>query len=280
MAGLVQDRHQAGRGVRLVVARGHADVVGHAAAERVQALVQAALVEVEAERLHQPLAERLLRGRRKVSLQRQRRDLVGQDALEKVRQESGERLEQGVDLGGADAWLVAIQERIVGRPAECCGLGCGLLPDEAHDLLERRAQHGEIGARSRLAPDHLGSGRGAHQGRDQIRRHGHRAPVAAAHLAQVRCLPRLEPGRVLLGLIQEIAGLGAGQQLVRDLAERRHLLGAHRAAARRHHHLMVPLQDGERAADVRHAREARLKRAIGFGHEPPAVRRRARWRAP
>ena len=58
---------------------------------------------------------------------RQRLGLVGQDALEEVRQESGERLEQGVDLGGADAWLVAVQERIVGRPAECCRLGRGLL---------------------------------------------------------------------------------------------------------------------------------------------------------
>ena len=148
MAGLVQDRHQAGRGVRLVVARGHADVVGHAAAERVQALIEAALGEVEAERAHQPLAERLLRGRREsVPASGSGSAWWAQDALEEVRQESGQRLEQGVDLGGADAGLVAIEERIVGRPAECRGLGCGLLPDEAHDLLERRAQH----ARNRSA---------------------------------------------------------------------------------------------------------------------------------
>ena len=41
--------------------------------------------------------------------ERQRLDLMCQDALKEVRQECGERLEQGVDLGGADAWLVAVQ---------------------------------------------------------------------------------------------------------------------------------------------------------------------------
>ncbi len=276
----MQDRHEARGDVRLVVARGQPDVVRHAAAERMGAAVKTAVLEVEAERRHQSLAKRLLPGRGKVAPERQRLDLATEDALEKLRQELGERREQRVDLSGRDAGLVAVEERIVGRETECLALRRRLLAGEPHHLLERRAEQSEVGLLARLAPEHLGLRGGAHEGRDQLRGHRGGAPIAAAHLAQIGRLPCVQLAWSRLGLIEEIAGLGADQQLMDDLAQRRHLLGADRVAAPRHHDLMVPLQDSERAAQMRDARKPRLKRAIGRHgldcHEFPGSLRTAR----
>ena len=99
--------------------------------------------------------------------------------------------------------------------------------------------------------------------------------VTTPHLAQIGRPPGIELAGRLLGPVQKLAGLRAGQKPVRDLAQRRHLLGADPIAAGRHHHLMIPLQDRERAAQVRDARKARLKRAIGVGHGAVPRRRPA-----
>ena len=103
--------------------------------------------------------------------------------------------------------------------------------------------------------------------------------MAAPHLAQIGGLPGIEPAVRLLGLLQKLAGLRARQKLVSDPSQRRHLLGADTITAGRHHHLMIPLQDRERAAQVRDARKARLKRAIGVGHGAFPRRQTAHWRA-
>jgi hypothetical protein len=70
MAGLVQHPHHGLHEVRLVIARGDSHVVGHAAAERMQRDVQAAMVEVEADRPHQAPRQGLLPGQREGSLGR------------------------------------------------------------------------------------------------------------------------------------------------------------------------------------------------------------------
>ena len=60
MARLMQDAHEGGEEFIRPVARRHAHVGGHAAAERVMRDVEAAVVEVEAHGLHQLEAQRLL----------------------------------------------------------------------------------------------------------------------------------------------------------------------------------------------------------------------------
>ena len=189
MAGLVQDRHQARGGIALVVAGGHADVVGHAAAERMRALVQPAVVEIEAERCHQALTQRLLAGGREMARERQRRHLAGQHAFEKVRQEGRERREQAIDLGCGQARLVALEEGVVGSKPQNPGLGRRLLPGQPQDFLEGRPQQREIGLGARLAPDHLGARGRPRQRPDQLGLERGRVEVAPAHLAKVRRLP-------------------------------------------------------------------------------------------
>ena len=101
-----------------------------------------------------------------------------------------------------------------------------------------------------------------------------------AHLAQVRRLPLVQGGRLGGRLIEQRAGLLAGEPFVGDLLEGRLLVGPDPVAAGRHHGLAIPVQHGERAADVGQTLEARLKRAIG-GHgqdprgSPAPARRRA-----
>jgi hypothetical protein len=65
---LVDDAHQAGDELLLVVARGDAHVRRHAAAERVAAHVEPAVGKIKAEQPHHLLAERLLRRNRERAL--------------------------------------------------------------------------------------------------------------------------------------------------------------------------------------------------------------------
>ena len=68
VARLVDDAHQAGDELLLVVARGDAHVRRHAAAERVAAHVEPAVRKIKAEQPHHLLAERLLRRNRERAL--------------------------------------------------------------------------------------------------------------------------------------------------------------------------------------------------------------------
>ena len=56
MAGLVHRAHQAAQEVVLAKARGHAHVLGHAAAEGVGADIQPAGIEIEAQQAHDPVS--------------------------------------------------------------------------------------------------------------------------------------------------------------------------------------------------------------------------------
>src|SRR3546814_5457524 len=69
MAGLVQHAHDGRHEVVLVVARGDAHVIGHAAAEGVQRDVEAAMTEIEADGGHEAAGQRLLLPAREGSLQ-------------------------------------------------------------------------------------------------------------------------------------------------------------------------------------------------------------------
>src|SRR3546814_3254678 len=60
MAGLVQHAHDGRHEVVLVVARGDAHVIGHAAEEGVQRDVEAAMLEIEADGGHEAAGQRLL----------------------------------------------------------------------------------------------------------------------------------------------------------------------------------------------------------------------------
>ena len=68
VAGLVQDGVEPGQEVRFVVAGGDADVARRAAGEGMVADIEPAAVEIEAERRHEPAAERLLPAGRERSL--------------------------------------------------------------------------------------------------------------------------------------------------------------------------------------------------------------------
>ena len=80
---------------------------------------------------------------------------------------------------------------------------------------------------------------------------------------------------------QLLAGLGVGQQVVRQALERRQLLAALAGGLPRHHHGRVPAEDRQRAVDAGDAAEAVLKRRVvpAHRHSPSMVGRRAPRRA-
>ena len=107
MAGLVQHAHEARERIRLVVAGGDADVAGAAAAEGVEADIEAAAVEVEAQSRHQAPGEGLLRLHRRAHRRRRvRTRLCLLHAAQKLGQERREIVEERVDGGSAEPRLV------------------------------------------------------------------------------------------------------------------------------------------------------------------------------
>ena len=115
MARFMQHAHQGGGDFRLVVACGDAHIVRRAAAKRMLAFIETAVIEVEAERRHQSLSERFLLHRRKGSLDRQRLLLAGEHLLEKARQKIRETLEDRIDIGAPETVLEAVEQRVIGR---------------------------------------------------------------------------------------------------------------------------------------------------------------------
>ena len=65
------------------------------------------------------------------------------------------------------------------------------LAHQTHDLLQMRADHGEIRLAARLAPHLLAGGVGARLRLDQVRRHRGRAGIGVAHQAKVGRAPRI-----------------------------------------------------------------------------------------
>ena len=88
MPGLVQCAHQRLREIRLIVARGQSDIVRDAAAERMRALVEPTMREIEADPLHQGQRGAALGGERERSLRlgrRRARALTGERVVEEPR---------------------------------------------------------------------------------------------------------------------------------------------------------------------------------------------------
>ena len=112
----MQHRHQAGGEIGLVVARRDADVVGRAAAKGMQADIEPPVVEIEAQRLHQPDAERLLPVYRERAFGDQ---CVGPRRLgvEGVGEQAGQEIlelgEHGVDVLAPAAGLVIVEQGVV-----------------------------------------------------------------------------------------------------------------------------------------------------------------------
>jgi len=116
MPGLVHHAHDAGEKIALVVARGHAHVLGGAAAERMRAHVEPAAREVEAHALREMTAERgLLRDRERTAEIRRARPtpLHLEDAIDERRQLTLEPREQRREDGLARAALVLVGQCII-----------------------------------------------------------------------------------------------------------------------------------------------------------------------
>ena len=184
-------QHRRGE-IRLVIARGDAHVGGRAAGERVRRAVQPRVVEIEAEPLRQPAAQRLLCGDRERALRAQRRGLA-RLALFRLRQRPAQEAlivgEHRRHVGGAQAALEAVHQRIVGRQAQRRRQRRGGLAHQPHHLLQRRAHAGEIRFAARLAPDLLAGGVGARLRFHQVARQCGRADMGLAHQPQIGGAP-------------------------------------------------------------------------------------------
>src|SRR3546814_16650923 len=107
MAGLGQHAQDGRHEVVLIVARGDAHVIGHAAAEGVQRDVEAAMPEIEADGGHEAAGQRLLLLARAGSLTWQRcrlAPLPRQDVSGKSAQEADETIAHAANPGGAPEW--------------------------------------------------------------------------------------------------------------------------------------------------------------------------------
>ena len=248
-------------------------------AERVQARVEPPALEIEAERPHQRFADRALRRHREGAGDRRRR-AVARLALaggaDEVRQLGPQGIEHRVDAGAAQAGVVLVEERVVGREAERLALGAADLAGEAQHVLQVGLQDREVARGAGLAPGHLG-GRGRLGLRfDEVARDRGSVGMGAAHLAQVRRLPGVERSRAGFGLGQEVGGGGSHQQLVRQAAQGGELLGAARRGARRHQGLGVPAEDAGGVPEGAEAGEEAFERGVGrHGADPVVVVGRA-----
>jgi hypothetical protein len=122
------------------------------------ALVEAPVVEIEAEGLDEPDGEGAL------ALGRERPlgdDDVGlsflalQDLAQEIRQEGFEVGEKGIDFGAAGPRFVAVEQRVVGVEAEPCALGGGGLADQLQHPLQAGKDGGKIALRVGITPRRL-----------------------------------------------------------------------------------------------------------------------------
>ncbi len=281
VAGLVQHAHERAVEIRLLIARGEADIVGSAAAERVQADIEPAMGEIEAEPLHELEAELALGRDRKRARQGQRRR-PGALALQRSVDEPGEKscdlVEQAIDGGDAAARLILVEQRLVGRLAERRGFRRRHLADHGQHATELR-QHGrEVAGGTRLAPAHLAGRARLRQRLHQIGRHRGGVHPAPAHFREVGALPGIE---VVLraGTAEQVRERRVGEHFVTHDLQRRELLRPCGGAAGRHQCGGVPMEDGRRLLQRAEPGEARfegLVRARGQAGSPCARRRMKR----
>jgi hypothetical protein len=161
--GLVQDAHQRLGEVVLVVAGGDADVAGDAAAEGVVADIETAVIEVEADPLHQldPQPALALDGEGSLGHQHRGARLRVHDLLDESRQEAPEPVEERGDGRRAPARLEAVDQSVVEAEAELAGQGGGHLALARHHLFQQRREGGPVALRAQGAPGLLAARLGA-----------------------------------------------------------------------------------------------------------------------
>ena len=263
--GLVQNAHQRTGEIGLVVARGDAHVVGGAAGEGMGRDVEPSVMKIEAEAARHLLAQPALRidGERAVEGDDRGKLLLAlEHAAEQIGQKGPEFGENDIDARRTAARFEFVEQGVIERCAECCGLG---LADAAHDrqhFSECRQQRLEIGVRPGRPPGMLAGIAGARTGLDEIARQGAFMHPAAPHLVQVGGLPRIEPGGALLRPRQQFGHVGRHHDLVGDPAEGCELVGAVFAGAVGHHGRAIPVQDRAGAVDRAHAGKAALQFGI------------------
>ena len=275
VAGFVHHAHEALREVSLVVAGGDADIGGGAAAEGMGGAVEAGVFGFEPGLGAHAAAEGFLAvgGERSGGADRGRAGgLEGFGARQGVAQEGFVGGEDGSDVGGADAALVAVHQGVVGGEAEDGGEGGGLFADEADDIGERGADLGEVRPGAGVAPDFLTGGVGAGLGFDEVGRDGVGAGVGVAHEGEVGGLPGVEGGGVAFGGGEVVFHLGRDELAVGEAGEDGELVAAGGAAAAGHHGRRVPAEHGGGLVDGGHAGEAGGEAVIGIVHGRSTLR--------
>ncbi len=251
VSGLVQRAEQTGERVCGIVARGEPQVADHALGEWMLALVEPSLVEGKSDRLHDLDHEAALFRGAKAAGDRQQRLLLllFERFADHARQAARQGLEDRVDVRGAHAGAEFIDQRVVGREVQRLAKQRCLVAHQQQHLLEVRREQRIVVVAARGQPLALGDRRGARQPRDQRHGRGNGVIALAAHLAQVRDLPVLEPAQIRLRTIEQPRDLGRGQQRVVLGLERRDLFTTQFRAAARHHDRRVPAQQRQCATE-------------------------------
>ena len=244
VAGLMDDAHQRRQEVVFAVARGHAYVFRHAAAERVGALVQPAGAEVEAHQRHRVQAQRLLRRSREGAdrLDDRLGGLPRQHVADQPRQPLAQRREGALHLGRAHARLVLVQQRVVLGEPRVLRQQLRLLARDGQHLAQVGREAGPVVGRALRAPGVfaavVGQALGLHQ---RLRQRVGGAP-GAADLAQVGALRVVQ--RLGGGGVQQAGQGGVGGQLVQQAVHLGQRQAARLVTLGGHVGGLVPLGDG------------------------------------
>ncbi len=244
MAGFVQNPHQSRGKVIFIVTGGNPDVIRNPAAEWVQADIQTPMLEIKAQRLHQPDTKLALfvDCKRSLGTDRWRIECLAFDYLShKTREKILQVLKHRVYVAAATARLIFVQKRVVGLKPQLFCLGLGRLADDPNETVES-GQHGtEIAVQSGLAPNCLASHPGPAKTEDQLFIKSIGVVPAPPHLADIGRLPPIQ-GAVGFRRIKKLADLGGGNYRMAYRLESAKLILSCPGPAARHHRRPVPVQ--------------------------------------
>ena len=159
-------------------------------------------------------------------------------------------VEDDLDLGGLHAGLVVVEQRVVRIVVRL--VAGDVLAGQLDQPLELRPEDLVVARLPRLEPRLVADRAGARHLRAQLGRDAAILLVVAARDADDARLERLARmlGLEVAQLLEQLAELGRGRELVRYPRERSLRLGARRRAGRRHLRLLVPAEESRRAIDV------------------------------
>ena len=272
MTGLVQRAQEAGEQVIGRKAGSDADVARHPFGEGLLALIEAAAVEREADRLHHFDGERPLLARGELAAERQQHAaLLRDDGLaDKRRQPTRKSLEHRIDVRGSDPRGEGIHQRIVGGEIERLPEERRLVAHQMHHLLEVRREQLELPLGTCLEPVRLGAGGGLGQAGNQADRRRDGMVALPAHLPKIRDLPVGESLGVGLRPIEQPRDARRSEQRVVLGLERGKLLAANVGTAPRHHHRRIPAQQRQRSTEGVEALELLLELFVRRGGHGPS----------